>query len=740
MTSALRRVGAWFVALVVLTGASSRLSADTGTTSTPIGGTTISAGIADSQTQLDQAMNVSSGFGTDSLAQFSAAYRASSGGPTLQFLGFNPFEVIASGFNYLYWSLIVLFLGVMAVVATGQALRDRNPGHTILSLVQVYFRLLLGTLLIANIPLIYAVLMTLNGILSQGVQAMVNQSTTIGSTLQTGSLGTLSLGQARMEAIRSAAARRAAGLYPSGASRDEMTQIGSWYNAMANAVNAALSAQNMAGQLPVLDTSTWTNSQTPDDQVAGYVGRTVVQNFSQLAADLSALPTSIGNLSISFPSGGSTQLALLSAALANDDTQAAKALALPNTPASNAQFEAARTLYAKNVQTDTLTYLDGQILPMIGASSTLAQRIKEWFSEKVEQAAAAATGFMSYLRASVDSAGRSIGIALTRMVAFIFTAAVRALLEIDLFILVLAMPFWLLPSTEAAFYGVLRSLISLSVVVPAYQFLMLFVDALMALTLRYVIFGPLATSSGSAAQTAGGTAYMAVTAAIAYVSGGEAVVLVTVCYLVTYIFLAVYMAFKTPKLITVFLRGAGAAGAFVTTFATGLIAGAVTTLLAGAVAGGALGGAGGAASRLLGGGGASGLRPAPSGGGPSPSGSGGVLAAYSTDRSPGPGRTAPPVFGKLVATGLSPPPAPAASAPVAVVPPAASSSTEAPQASRWGEAFGFGIRTFVDSLSAETPGHGFKIAMSNFQTHLQRKEADEEKRHRDMMRASQKGA
>jgi hypothetical protein len=74
------------------------------------------------------------------------------------------------------------------------------------------------------------------------------------------------------------------------------------------------------------------------------------------------------------------------------------------------------------------------------------------------------------------------------------------------------------------------------------------------------------------------------------------------------------------------------------------------------------------------------------------------------------------------------------------VAPAASSSTEAPQASRWGEAFGFGIRTFVDSLSAETPSHGFKIAMSNFQTHLQRKEADEEKRHRDMMRASQKGA
>jgi hypothetical protein len=233
--------------------------------------------------------------------------------------------------------------------------------------------------------------------------------------------------------------------------------------------------------------------------------------------------------------------------------------------------------------------------------------------------------------------------------------------------------------------------------------------------------------------------YMAVTAAIAYVSGGELVVLVMICYLVAYVFLAVYIAFKTPKLITVFLRGAGAAGAFVTSFATGLIAGAVTTLLAGAVAGGALGGAGGAASRLLGGGSSPGLGPVPSGGGAGPAGPGSISVGHAPDRPSGAGRLAPPVLGKLVATGLSPPTPPVA-APVAPAPVASSSRTEATQAPRWSEAFGFGIRTFVDNLSAETPGQGFKIAISNFQAHLQHKEADEEKRYRDVMRASQKGA
>jgi hypothetical protein len=500
----------------------------------PVGGTSLSAGLADSRAELDKAMGVAPGFGADSLAHFADAYRASGGGPTLAFLGFNPFQVIATGaFHELYWAAIVVFLGIMTLVAMQQALRSRyalSLRSPMVVIAQVYFRLMAGVLLVTNTPLVYALLMTLNGVLSQGVQAMASAENA--GLLQAGGMGALTLAQARMEAIRGAAARRAVALHPAGASREEAVQVGTWYNAMAGAINPALSAAGLPGELPLLDASAWADASTPDDRITAAVGRTLVQNFGQLVADLGALPADTGQLRIAFPEGGSTGLAPLSAALAADDAAAAQVLALPASPSSAAAFESGRQLYAKNVLAHTLAYLDGQLLPVIGASPTLAQRVKGWFSEKVEQAAAYAAGFMTQWRAAVDWIGRGIGVVLTRMVAFLLNAATGALLEIELFVLVLAMPLWLLPATEDAFHGVLRSLVSLSVAVPAYQFLMLFVDALMALVLRYAVFGSAASAP-------------ALVAAVG--SGGEALALGMFCYLVAYVFLAIYVALKTPR-------------------------------------------------------------------------------------------------------------------------------------------------------------------------------------------------
>ena len=48
-----------------------------------VGGTTLSAGLADSQAQISQAIGSGGSAGIDSLSRFAAAYRASSGGPTL---------------------------------------------------------------------------------------------------------------------------------------------------------------------------------------------------------------------------------------------------------------------------------------------------------------------------------------------------------------------------------------------------------------------------------------------------------------------------------------------------------------------------------------------------------------------------------------------------------------------------------------------------------------------------------
>ncbi len=48
--------------------------------------------------------------------------------------------------------------------------------HPLAALAQVNFRLLLGTLIIANTPLLYALLLTINGAVSAGVEAMAAQS------------------------------------------------------------------------------------------------------------------------------------------------------------------------------------------------------------------------------------------------------------------------------------------------------------------------------------------------------------------------------------------------------------------------------------------------------------------------------------------------------------------------------------------------------------------------------------
>jgi hypothetical protein len=690
-----------------------------------VGGTTLSAGLADAQ--LQQAAAVSSDLGTDSIAQFAAAYRASGGGPTLALLGFNPFQIIATGaFHYLYWCVVVIFLGVTAVVAMQQSLLGRQnlrARHPLAALAQVNFRLLIGALIIANTPLLYGVVMTVNTVLSQGVQAMAAQS--LGNLLQTASMGTLAFAQARAEAIRSAAARRAIALYPGGAGRAEMIQVGTWYNAMAAAINSGLSGQNQPGQLPTLDTSAWTNSQVPDDRLASAIGRGVVQNFGQLVADLGALPAGSGSLAIAFPSGQSQSLAPLSAALSTDDAQAAAAVAMANLPSNDANFESARQLYAKSVLTDTLAYLDTQLLPVLGASPTLSQRVQAWFSANVERAAAAAGGFMAEWRALVDWAGRGVGVVLARMVAFFFTAAVKVLIEVDLFVLVLAMPFWLLHATEEAFYGVLRSLISLSLAVPAYQFIMLFVDALMGLVLKYIMFGPL-TAGGGAAQTAGGAATMITAALVVLGSGGEIIALVTFCYLFAYVFLAVYFACKTPKLLSVFLKGAGVAGSFLSTFATGLIAGASSALATAAVAGG-----GGMAGGILGlGSGQAGAWSQP------------FRATFSgtpgrAPASPAAGGAFRPQFSRV----SSPPPAGPAgrSTAAAPPPPPVDSAAHLPgAATTLGETLRFGARSFIDGLEASSPGDGFKTAVQAWEQHRKQREKLEEARYKAHAQAEKK--
>jgi len=680
--------------------------------SAAVGGTSISAGLIDTQSQINQALGATSSFGSDSIGQFAAAYRSSNGGPILTLVGFNPFQMMATGgFNTLYWGCIVIFLGIMAIISMQHVLNGRysvRGRHPLNGLVMIYFRLLIGVLLIANLPVVYGTLMTVNRVFSDAVQAIGNDS--LNSLLRGGGVGTLTLAQARADAIRQAAARRAIALYPSNGSRAEMIQIGTWYNAMAAAINGGISSAQISGALPTLDTTRWNDSTVPDDQVIAEIGRAVLRNFGLMVADLGALPASGGPLSVDFTGAGTGNLNLLSSALATDDAAAAQALALPATPSSSAAFESARALYGKSVLTDTLNYLDADLLAVLQLSPTLAARAKAWFADSVDRAGAAVSGgFLAAGRAMIDWVGRSIGVMLTRMIAFLFTAGTSALMEVELFVLVLAMPLWLLPATEEAFHGVLRALAALSLAAPAYQFLMLFVDALMGLMLKYLILGPLATGSATATTTAGGAAYAAVAATAIIGSGGEIIALVLFCYLSAYLFLAVYFAFKTPKLVAAFLKGAGAAGGFLSTFATGLVTGAAAAFATASVAAGSAGLSGrwmqmatSAAQRS-----ARGLAPGP-------------LVGRQFESAGDAGQA------------TAPPPPPTTVAPAAL--------TRRSTGSNLSAAASFGVRTFVDCLGAKSPVDGFNSALAALEDHRKREEKEAEAQHKAEQSAAKAAA
>ncbi len=556
-------------------------------TITTLGGTTISASISDSQTQLIQALGSNHSFDSNCISQFMAVYKSSGSGPVLKMLGYNPFEIFATGgFKIMYWGFITILLGIICVIALQKTISARTSSvarHPLGSIATIYFRLLVGVFIIVNTPLLYAMLMTINLVLSQGVQSIASNS--MSGLIQSSNLGTLTFAEARIESIRNAATRRMIALYPNDITKSDMIEIGNFYNALVRSLESESNSTNIKLSLPLIS-STVLDASTSDAQAVAYIGRTVLQNFPTLIAGLSAINTDQKTINVAYPTGSNTQLLLLSAALANDDALAIQAIRSPYEGSSSSNFEASRQTYSKAVFTDTLIYLDTVILPFIRTSPTLAQKISNWFSERVEQAAAVATGLINQWRTFIDWVARAIGIILTRILSFIFTLGIAALIEIELFVLVLAVPFWLLPNTEEAFYGVLRSLASLSVAVPAYQFIMLFVDSLMGLVLKYILMGSAASSGTGVLGNLGGTVYTGSLLLGTLGTGGELIVLVMACYLVAYLFLAIYIAIKTPRLIAGFIKGTGVAGMFLSTFATGLIAGVASTFATATVAGG----------------------------------------------------------------------------------------------------------------------------------------------------------
>ena len=548
--------------------------------STPLGGISISASIADSQSIINQTLGNNSSINLDSLSQFATSYKISGGGPILNLIGYNPFQLFASGnFHLLYWSTITLFLSFTCILALHRTTSARTTAamkHPLGNVTTVYLRLLVGVLIIANTPIIYGFLMTVNLTLSKGVGSIANDY--MNGLVKTSNLGTLTFAQARSEAIRNACARRAIALYPSDVTKSEMIEIGSFYNAVAKSVNLRNNELGLSNTILLLDLNLAKN-QKNDSQTISYIGRFLIQNFTCLISALGALDPTQNTIQIEFPNSTTTSLPLLSYALQSDDNNGALALSNSYSGLSSKSFENARESYQKQIFNDTLQYLDTSFLSVIKASPTLTQIFSTWFSDRVEQAASAANNFMSKWRDMIDWAARDIGIILTKLVSFIFTIGVTTLIEVELFVLALAVPFWLLPSTEEAFYGVIRSLTSLSLIVPAYQFIMLFVDGLMGLVLKYMLLGPAATIGTGTTGTLTGVTYTGSLILATISSNGELIILVMAGYLIAYLFLSIFIAIKTPSLITSFIKGTGVAIEFMSNFTTGIIAGASTALV-----------------------------------------------------------------------------------------------------------------------------------------------------------------
>jgi hypothetical protein len=554
------------------------------TESTELGGTSISASLADCQQQITQMLGLGTNTNTDYISNFSSAYKLSGGGPILKQLGYNPFEIFTSGaFHLLYWGLITIILSIVCIIALSRILNSRSSAsakHPLGQISTVYFRLLIGVLIIGNTPLVYALLMTFNTVLSEGVRII--SSSKINGIIQSSNLGTLTFAQARIDSIRSATSRRVIALYPSDITKLEMLEIANFYNSTIQSLKALPNPSRSVLSLQVIDTSSLLDIKE-DSRVISFIGRILLQNFNILIASLGSVDQNLKSIQIAYPSGHTSNLPLLSSALSIDDSTATLAISGSYSGNSNLNFENARQIYAKAIFLDTLQYLDSTILPIIRSSPTLSQRLSLWFSEKVEQAAASAINYMTAWRSIIDWIARSIGIVFTRFVSFIITLGVSVLIEVELFVLVLTIPLWLIASTEEAFYGVLRSLISLSVFVPAYQFIMLFVDSLMGLILRYILLGSVLTNSvnSSAGDIISSSGIIAIIG-----SNGELIALVMTCYIIIYLFLAVFIALKTPKLLTTFIKGAGLSGMFLSTFITGLIAGASSAITTASVAGG----------------------------------------------------------------------------------------------------------------------------------------------------------
>jgi hypothetical protein len=547
-----------------------------------LGGNTMTALLAADQqditNELAASANIDPGLiASHPMGTYQQLYGATGGGPTLQWLGVNLSSLTNNGsFTFLYWTVILVFGGL----ASGKAMMTLRRSNTdyIDQLAAFVLKLFAGVIIVANPSLIYAAAMTLRDGFNQVANAMVSYVPQAVANIQQTNLATMNLNYLKSKSIDEAIRERI-GLTQSFENDTQRQAMGNMLNSLATAVNQA------AGNdlVPIASSDEMANATVHE--------RIMADQFTKAFRAIATMqsPTSIN---VTLPDGSTAAIQTLGAALNDPNSaigQAQNTVATtPNTQANQSAIQGATNTFGSKVMSLAKAGLDtalASVLPGAQAALWLPTAGKK----VLEAAAGAATDFV---RKAMEAIIGIINIGLAYIIARGSNIVLNLLIELNVMLLVVVMPLWLLPTTSAAFTGAIRSIFNATLVMPTFQIAMFITDAVFSKVMNYV----------SVAATAGAISTVFI--------GPMALLAIMLGYIVAYVAVIVLILWKTPSMLHKMFTGAGVVSAFLGAQLTGMAAGIMTAVGIGAapamvskfggIAGGLGGGGGSPTSAVLG--------------------------------------------------------------------------------------------------------------------------------------------
>jgi hypothetical protein len=524
---------------------------------TGITGTSLTALMVENQKAIEADVAAKAGVaprapGQNPITYYYTIYNVTGGGPILSWLKVPVSKFTNnSAFKALYWTIIL----VGGAICSLQALYSTKSGGTeyLDRLAGFILKLGVGTLIVANPAFIYAMTMTLrdgfNYTVAQIIQNSPSAAKAVQDVIGTHSLSSQQLDASKSKAIESAIQDRMALFLDPKTTNLERKEMGRAMNAVAAAVNKAKGA-------PVISIVSEDDMSSPNASSHRQLMTMQLRQSFQTLAGLGTKEAS--QFTIEYPSGNQMPFALLGWALHNTDKAPAKTRqkieSMVSTPDNLIVQQQRAEQYQKEVYVTSRNNIDLVIGGVMSKSP-----IKGWtegFSETLKSAIEYAAAGPSEM---VEKTMRFVVNGVNQMLAAVITPAVTILLnlliEMNVWLMVVVMPLWLLPVTPKAFPAVFRSLFNATIFLPVFQLLMLITDAIFAKVLQWASTGGF------------------VTVAVTPVLGPLPALGIGLGYIVAYIVTVIVLLKKTPAIINAAFSGAGAVGTFVGTQAKGLAAG-----------------------------------------------------------------------------------------------------------------------------------------------------------------------